>query len=847
MAVGQRDLATRIDAHDRLTAIWSRPPGFFGWLMGVNHRTVGIRYIITAFVFFVIGGIEALILRLQLARPENDLLALQAYNEIFTMHGTTMMFLFVVPMVEGLAMYFLPLMLGARDLPYPRLNAFGYFTFLLGGVLVYTSFVVGTVPDGGWFAYPPLTNRDFSPDTSMDFWLLGVTFIELSAISAAIEITVGVLKFRAPGMAISQMPLFAWNMLAVAIMILLAFPALILASTMLEFDRAFGTQFYNPDAGGDPILWQHLFWFFGHPEVYIQFLPSVGIVSMIVPVFSRRPIIGYIGLVLSALAVAFLSFGLWAHHMYATGALSILSASFIAASSSMIAIPNGVQIFTWVATIWAGRPWLQAPMLFVLGFLVLFVVGGVTGVMVALPAFDRQAHDTFFVVAHFHYVLIGGVVFPFLAGFHYWFPKVTGRMLHHRLSVATFWTTFVGFNITFFPMHIVGLLGMPRRIGIYDAGLGWDGYNLASTIGAFILALGILFFIVNVQKSWRSGVPAGNDPWRGHSLEWATSSPPDQYNFAVIPYGGSREPLWMEDRGIFDHDPEEDGSEPLAVQLAEPYADRREMLVTTLIDARPEYAVVLPGPSILPLLTALAAFVVFLGFLTTYWVTAAGVVAALAALIAWTWPSEPEGEHERPRPPARHEGPRSTAWWGALMFIVFSAAVLIPLLFSYLQIWSANTEWPPDSYERPDLLLPAISSVLLVLSGFILWWGNRGERDERDSRMRLGFSIALLLGAAFLAIQGWELVRFEHPWTEHAYTSLYYMVVGFHVLTVAVAMGMALWALIRSYLGHYARGHRNSADVATMFWYYAVGGWLLVLACAYLLPYVGPSALEFQL
>lgn len=846
MAVAQRERAVSRETHERLTEAWGQPPGFFGWLRGVNHRTVGVRYMVTAFAFFLVGGVQALILRLQLARPENDLLGLQAYNEVFTMHGSTMMFLFVVPMIEGLAAYFLPLMIGARDLPYPRLNAFGYFTYLLGGLLVYASFFFGTVPDGGWFAYPPLTDRAFSPDLNMDFWLLGVTFVEISAIAFAVEIIVGALKFRAPGMSLAQMPLFVWNMLAVAVMILVAFPALILASTMLEFDRAFGTQFYNPGGGGDPILWQHLFWFFGHPEVYIQFLPAVGIVSMMVPVFSRRSIVGYVGLVLAALAVAFLSFGLWAHHMYATGALSILSASFIAASSLMIAIPNGVQIFTWIATIWAGRPWLRAPFLFILGFIVLFVIGGVTGVMVALPAFDRQAHDSFFVVAHFHYVLIGGVVFPFLAGFHYWFPKVFGRMLGERLGVWTFWTVFIGFNLTFFPMHIVGLMGMPRRIGIYDAGLGWDGYNLLATTGAFVLGVGFLLFVANCVRSLRRGEAAGDDPWRANSLEWATSSPPAQYNFAVIPRGDSRDPLW-EERDVFDHDPQEDGSPALAVQLAEPYADRREMLVTTLIDARPEYAVVLPGPTILPLLTSLATFLIFLGFITSYWLTGVGIVAALAALVAWTWPSEPEGEHERPRPPARHEGPRSTAWWGALMFIMFSAAVLIPLLFSYLQIWSANPEWPPQPFERPGLLLPAISTTLLVASGLVLWWGNRGEVDEGDRRMRVGFAVALLLGVGFVALEVGSLVLFGYRWTEHAYASLFHLVVGYHLLTVLVAMGVAGWALVRSYLGHYARGHRNSADVAAMFWYYAVGGWLLVLVCVYLLPYIGSSPREFHL
>jgi cytochrome c oxidase subunit I+III len=835
------------DIHRELTDIWRNGPGIWGWLRGVNHRTVGLRYIITAFIFFIVGGIEALIMRLQLARPENDLLALQTYNELFTMHGTTMMFLFVVPMVEGLAIYFLPLLIGARDFPFPRLNLFGYYCFLLGGIFVYSSFLFGHVPDGGWFAYPPLTDASFSPGINMDFWLLGVTFVELSAIAAGIEIIVGLLKFRAPGMSLGRMPLFGWNILAVAFMIILAFPALIFASVMLEFDRAFGTQFFNPGAGGDSVLWQHLFWAFGHPEVYIQFLPAAGVISMVIPVFSRRPIIGYVLLAASGLAIAFLSFGLWSHHMYTTGALAVLAATFVAGSSAMIAIPNGVQMFSWIATIWAGRPVLRTPLLFALGFLVLFVLGGVTGVMVAMPAFDRQVHDTFFVVAHFHYVLIGGVVFPFFAAFYYWFPKVSGRMLSDGLGVLTFVLMFIGFNLTFFPMHIVGLLGMPRRIGIYDAGLGWDWYNLLATVGAFVLALGVLVFIVDVVTAWRRPRDAGNDPWLGNSLEWATESPPAQYNFAVTPRVRSRDPLWEEPDRLYDHEAAPDGSTPLAVQMSRAHRGQREALVTAALDAEPQYLVVLPGNSVAPLLLALSAGAVFLGFITSYWITFAGLIASAAVILYWTWPGEPEGASERPRPGARHEGPRSTGWWGMVMLIIFSAALLVPLVYAYVHVWSINTEWPPPFIDVPGLLMPAVLTAVLVASSAVVWYGNGGRLEEADRRLRRGFPIALLLGVAFLLLQGYELRRLEFDWTDHAYASIFYVLNGFHALGAAMAVVLVAWSLWRYRLGHYREGHRNSPDVAALFWHYMVVVWFVVLVVAYILPRFGATAPEFQL
>ena len=468
---------------EELNRLWADPPGLRGQLTGVQNDKIGTRLLLTGFFFLLLGGsFDSFVMRMQLAVPNNSLVSPELYNELFTNHGTVVMFLVILPIFEGFAILLLPLLLGTREMPFPRLGAFSYWTFLLGGLLYYSSTLFQAVPNAGWFAYTPLSGLEFSPDLALDFWVLGLGVAEVAAIAAGIEIIIGVLKMRAPGMTLSRMPLFAWAVLVMAFMILFAFTTLIIASLLLELDRGFGTQFFNPERGGSSLLWQHLFWIFGHPEVYIQFVPATGVVSMIVATFARHRIVGYTWLVGALVAIGFLSFSLWAHHMFAVG-LPTLVLSFFAAASMAIALPAGVQFVSWLATIWAGRPVWKTPFLFVVGFLVIFVIGGITGVMVAAPPFDQQAHDSYFVVGHLHYVLIGGVAFPIFAGVYYWFPKFTGRMLDERLGRWNFWLLFVGTNLAFFPMHIVGLLGMPRRVYTYEAGLGWEPYNLLSSIG----------------------------------------------------------------------------------------------------------------------------------------------------------------------------------------------------------------------------------------------------------------------------------------------------------------------------------------------------------------------------
>jgi cytochrome c oxidase subunit I+III len=624
---------------NQLERTWAARPGFWGWFTVVNATYIGRRYIITAFVFFLLGGVLALLMRLQLARPESRLLNPDLYNQLFTMHGITMMFLFAVPVMEGLGTYLVPLMLGTRDMAFPRLNAFGYYVYLIGGVMLYCALLLGLGPDTGWFSYPPLANDEHSPGRRVDIYATLITFIEISALVAAVELIVTIFKQRAPGMSLNRMPLFVWAILVTAFMIVFAMPTVMVASMMLAFDRQVGTHFFEAlaPAGQGPLLWQHLFWFFGHPEVYIIFLPALGVVSSIVTTFARRPLFGYTALVLSTVATGFLAFGLWVHHMYTTG-LPQLGLSFFTAASAMIAIPSGVQIFCWIATLWGGRPHFKTPLLFVLGFFFIFVLGGLTGVMIASVPFDAQVHDTFFIVAHFHYVLIGGAVFPLFGAVYYWFPKMFGRRLSERAGKWSFWLMFSGFNIAFFPMHPLGLMGMPRRVYTYLAGLGWNDLNLLATVGAYVLGVGVLITLLNVFWSLKRGAEAGNDPWSGDSLEWATTSPPPSYNFDRVLAVRSRYPWWtMKEQGVM----------PVVKGVS---SETRQVLVTTLLDAEPQTVSNVATPSFTPFLLALAVAVAFVGFLFSVVWLAVGFLLCFIVLAYWHWPREAER-----RPPWKDE------------------------------------------------------------------------------------------------------------------------------------------------------------------------------------------------
>ncbi|WMY10489.1 cytochrome c oxidase subunit I [Paraburkholderia phenoliruptrix] len=615
---------------EALARTWSDPPGWLGRLSAINHKTVARRFVITTFVFFLLAGLLALAMRLQLARPGNRLVGPELYNQLFTIHGTTMMFLFAVPVMQAVAGWLVPLMIGARSVAFPRMNAYAYWVFLFGGATLYVAFLLGAGPDAGWFSYVPLAGPDYSTGKGVDIWAQMITFTELSGLLEAVVLITTIFKMRAPGMSLNRMPLFVWATLITQFMVLFAMPAVMLSSTALILDRLVGTHFYNPARGGDVLLWQHLFWFFGHPEVYLIFIPPLGFLSSIIPTFARRPIFGYPAMVLALITTAFLAFGLWVHHMFATS-IPALGKSFFTAASLMIAIPSGVQIFCWIATLWTGRLNLKTPLWFALGFFFILVMGGMTGVMLGSVSLDLQVHDTYFVVAHLHYVLLGGAVFPLFGAFYYWYPKATGRLMNETLGRLQFWLFFIGFNVTFFPMHILGLHGMPRRVWTYPPGMGWDGLNLTATIGALTIGVSVLVFIVNALHSYRHGAVAGADPWGAGTLEWSTASPPPPHNFDALPVVHGRDPLW------------EPGGEPAYVSgLA---AESREVLSTTALDALPDLRLLFPSPSIWPFLSAVATTVLFIGSIFSPWAVVWGSVPVIVAMIGWFWPNR--GQNKR--------------------------------------------------------------------------------------------------------------------------------------------------------------------------------------------------------
>ncbi len=587
--------------------------GILRWVTTVNHKDIGVLYLVTAFTFFLVGGIESLLIRLQLGEPNNTLLSPEAYNQIFTMHGTTMIFLFVMPLMAGFGNYVVPLMIGARDMAFPRLNALSYWLFLFGGLLLYSSFLLGGAPDAGWFAYAPLTSTQYSPTHGMDFWVLGILMTGVGSTVGSLNFVVTILNLRAPGMKMTKMPMFVWQQLVTSFIILFALPSLTVAATLLFLQRNFSAPFYLAPQGGDPLLWQHLFWFFGHPEVYILILPAFGIISEVLPVFSRKPIFGYSAVAYSGVAIGFLGFTVWAHHMFAVGLNPIADAIF-SLDSMIIAIPTSVKIFNWIATIWGGKINFKAPFLFAVGFIAMFIIGGLSGVSLATVPIDFQVEDTYYVVAHLHYVLFGGSVFAIFAGIYYWFPKITGRLLSDRVGKLHFWIMFIGFNLTFFPMHILGLLGMPRRIYTYGSQYGWDTLNLLETIGAFIIALSILTFLWNLFTSLRGGEKAGNDPWDAHTLEWTTTSPPPAYNFAAIPTVHSRRPFWDQK---YPH-----------------LADEKN---TPATPAAPAIAAIphLPAGSFNPIIIALGLAATFYAMIFMLPLAIIGIVIVLVGIIGW--------------------------------------------------------------------------------------------------------------------------------------------------------------------------------------------------------------------
>jgi cytochrome c oxidase subunit I+III len=810
----QDDPALREAQEARLRAAWQRPTGWLKRWTDTNNNRVGVWYVLTAFAFMLFAGVLALIMRTQLAVPDNDLVGASTYNQLFTLHGSAMMFLFAVPMFEAVSIVLLPQLLGARDLPFPRLSAFGYWSFLIGGVFVLGSIFFDAAPDGGWFMYPPLTTRTDLSGLGADIWMLGLSFIEVSSVAAAVELIVGVLKCRPPGMRLNLMPLYAWYILVVAVMILFAFPPLIAGDILFEMERLLGWPFFNADKGGDPLLWQHLFWIFGHPEVYIIFLPSIALFAMLIPTFSQRHLLGYPYIVLAAVGTAFLSFGLWVHHMFATG-LPKISLAFFSAASQAVVIPTGIQIFAFIATLAAGRVIFSTPLLYATGSLAIFVIGGLTGVMVAVVPFDWQAHDTYFVVAHLHYVLIGGTLMPLFAGLYYYWPLVTGKKLSDRLGRTAFWLLMAGANLTFFPMHLSGLMGMPRRVFTYHAELGLAGLNLASTAGAYLFAAGVLVIVIDLALS-PTRAKVQRNPWNAGTLEWLALPEDEDWGIRSVPLIESRYPIWDQpdfvrkvDEGRFFLPDAEEG--------------RRETIVTSVLDARPVAVIRLGTPSWLPILAAVTVGGVFI--LTTYhlyWAALASGIIALGVILRWLWTTAEIPE--KPCKPIGHglelplyvAGPAAPGWWAVFITMLADATAFSGLLFGYYFFWTVHTDFPAAG-AGPTPTWPLTALALTAVS-----WAATVSAREVHRRGLVAAARALLVLGAMLSL-GSIVAGLAGPWqsgldpASDSYAAIVWTLAIWTVVHSGIGAITQLYGLARSLAGRTTP--RHDADIRNITLY----------------------------
>jgi cytochrome c oxidase subunit I+III len=766
--------------HRELSRVWANDKGFWGQITAVSHTTLGLRFMATAFVFFAIGGILSMLIRAQLATHNGAFLDTEIYNQIFTMHGSIMMFLFAIPMLEGLAIWLLPKMLGTRDMAFPRLTSLGYWCYLFGGTIMLTAMLFGVAPRDGWFMYTPLASAAHSPGINADVWLLGVTFVEISAIAAAVEITVTILRQRAPGMKLTQMPLFAWYMLGTSVMMLVGFPPLIAGSVLLELERAFDWPFFDPTRGGDPLLWQHLFWLFGHPEVYIIFLPAAGVMSMIIPIMCRTTIMGYGAIVAAVLGLVFLSFGLWVHHMFTVG-IPHMALAFFSAASVLVAVPTAVQVFAWIGTMWKGQPRLHLPMYHILGFFLTFVMGGLTGVMLAIVPFNWQAHDTAFVTAHLHYVLIGGFVFPMMAAVTYWMPLITGKRRIKGLGEATFWVILIGFHGTFFIMHLTGLLGMPRRVDVYPDNPEWVWLNLTSSIFSFVLTIGFAMFMVDILLQVFLGKRESRDPWEAPTLDWAMPIPSPNYNYASLPTARHLD------------SPARDVIMPLAKGTgALPGAprNRREFLVTSAVNATPDHVAVLPGNTALPLYLSASIGVFVLLMLASLYMLAGLALLPVAALI-WVWARglAPTGDLSpvdiAPATPlpVHHRAKQSLGQSGIIALLVADGTLFASLIFglAFLSVVTPASVPPVAAAENmASLVGMGLMALALVLATFVA-----------QANTRMAGLIGAALNVAALAVLGWLVMTQMDDPTIHARDALRAAVAGYVALHIIIAAGMA--------------------------------------------------------
>ena len=631
-----------------ITGTLQRPTsysGWWSWVTTVDHKRIGVLYGVTAFVFFLLGGIEALIMRLQLARPDAGVVGPETFNQLFTMHALTMIFLGVMPLGAAFFNFLIPLMIGARDVAFPRLNAFSYWVFLFGGLLLNWGWLTGASPAAGWFAYANLTAKPFSTGHGMDFYVIGLAVLGVSSVAAALNFLVTIINMRAPGMSLMRMPLFVWMSMVTMLLLITAFPVITVGLIELGFDRFFGTNFFNTFAGADPRLWQHLFWIFGHPEVYILILPAMGIVSEVLPTFARKPLFGYPVVVFSGIVIGFMGWMVWSHHMFTVG-LGPIANSVFALTTMAIAVPTGIKIFNWIATLWGGSINVKTPLLFSIGFVSMFIIGGLSGIMHAVPPSDAQQQDTYFIVAHIHYVLLGGSIFAIFSGIYYWFPKMTGRLMHEGLGKLHFWGTFIGFNITFFPMHFLGLDGMPRRIYTYESGMGWDFWNMVSTVGSFVIAASILVFLHNFFRSLRKGEVAGDDPWDGRTLEWSMPSPPPIYNFAEIPTVHSRDAHWEQKYPHGMPVPAGGSAEALDSVSEHDGGNHTDNQYEASLHEAHRLGIHMPSLSHYPIVVGLGLSIGALGLVYHPAMAVIGLVIAVVGIYAWAVEPASEPSHE---------------------------------------------------------------------------------------------------------------------------------------------------------------------------------------------------------
>jgi len=815
------------------TYVRAEPRGLAAWLMGTDHKHIGMQYIVTSLVFFVIGAATAITMRTQTIRPNMKLLSPEAYNQAFSIHGTTMIFLFAMPILIGFANYLVPLQIGARDMAFPRLNALSYWLFLFGGLLLYSGLLFGGVLDTGWFSYAPLTERAFSPHDGVSIWIIALALLGISSVAGAINFIMTMMRLRAPGMSWRRMPMFCIATFVNSFLILFAFPSLTAALGLLYLDRFYHTGWYNPARGGDPIIWQHLFWFFGHPEVYILILPAFGMMSEVVPVFARKPLFGRMAMIISIVAIGFLGFLVWAHHMFTAGLPTYFN-SIMAATSMLIAIPTGVKIFNWLGTMWGGSLRMKTPLLFASGLIALFTVGGISGVLQASVPFDWQVNDSFFIVAHLHNVLFAGTAFAAFAGFYYWFPKMSGRMLSDHLGKWHFWVITVGFLLTFMPMYGLGLLGMPRRLYTYPPNLGWSTLDLISAIGAYIIGVAIVIFIVNIVRSLMSGEPAGDDPWDAWTLEWATASPPSHGNFATLPVVRSERPLYD------DKLARAEGVEP----APDVSWQGRQAAEVAALHAEPAHA---DHWTKLPVVTALAVVVVGVGLLTNLLVSAAGLVLLL--ILGGLWMS---ARWTVPEPPVVPDQ-RFTALGAGTLAFIGSEVVLFGALISadlHLRIHDSLVTLNTTTGRLPTTL-PIVNTVILMTSGVAAHYALTSYRKGRTAWFRFYLVATMILGAIFLGGQAWEYTHAGFGLASGLTGSSFFTLTGLHGAHVTAGLLLLVYLLFRAAGDERRRpaagesgpaaavargtGTPGMVEAAVYYWHFVDAVWIVIFAVVYLL------------